>query len=107
MREESRLKFALLKIVIMTSNALYVKVKTCNKISERPFILQHTFFFKHIYPSNLWLKPGVLDREMGARSLGRAAQASAMEKPHHPQRLPPAPEECLRCHFNAFGGTTL
>lgn len=102
----------MLKIVIMTSNALYVKAKTCNKISERhifsrPFILQYTFFFKHIYPSNLWLKPGVLDREMGARSLGRAAQASAMEKSHHPQRLPPAPEECLRCHFNAFGGTTL
>lgn len=44
---------------------------------------------------------------MGAPSLGRAAQASAMEKPHHPQRLPPAPEECLRCHFNAFGGSAL
>lgn len=62
--------------------------------------------FKHIYPSNLWLKTGSGQGDGGALSR-EGAQSSAMEKSHDPQCSPPAPEECLRCHVNAFGGSTL
>lgn len=36
MREESLLKFALFKIVTVTSKALYAKAKNCSEISGRP-----------------------------------------------------------------------